>query len=88
MLKKWDNDRRDCEKVYIFAVMKRELGKWFLDVSKFLFTGVLLSSIIADFEKVVVYVLAVVVGGIFFSLGLYAIRLADKEEQKKKGGKK
>ena len=88
MLKKWDNDRRDCEKVYIFAVMKRELGKWFLDVSKFLFTGVLLSSIIADFEKVVVYVLAVVVGGIFFSFGLYAIRLADKEEQKKKGGKK
>ena len=68
--------------------MKRELGKWFLDVSKFLFTGVLLSSIIADFEKPVVYILAVVVGGIFFSFGLYAIRLADKEEQKKKGGKK
>jgi hypothetical protein len=77
----------ESNNIYIFAAMKRELGKWFLDVSKFLFTGVLLSSIIADFEKIVVYILAVVVGGIFFSLGLYAIRLADKED-KKKGGKK
>ena len=70
--------------------MKKELGKWLLDISKYLVTGVLLTSIITDLEQWLIYVLAVVVSVICFSFGLYAIKLADKEEQKikKKGDKK
>ena len=70
--------------------MKKELGKWLLDISKYLVTGVLLTSIITDLEQWLIYVLAVGVSVICFGFGLYAIKVSDKEEQKikHKGGKK
>ena len=74
--------------------MKKELGKWFLDVSKYIFTGVLLSTVISDFEKDSILVFATIIGGLFFIFGLRAIRQAEIEDLKKqrnkgqKGGKK
>ena len=38
--------------------MKKELGKWFMDIAKYLLTGVLLASMVSDLQdmKWVVYV--------------------------------
>jgi uncharacterized membrane protein len=32
--------------------MKKELGKWFLDISKYLITGVVLTSLVRDFSGI------------------------------------
>lgn len=49
----------------IFANMKKELGKWLMDIAKYITTAVVLSSIFGDVqEKWVIYVggsLAIVV---------------------------
>ena len=36
------------KKLSIFAVMKKEFGKWLLDIAKYMVTGLLFSTIFAD----------------------------------------
>ena len=61
--------------------MKKELGKWFLDIAKYLVTAVLLASVFSDItEKWIVYVVVSIAIVITLCSGL--ILLKDK---KKKG---
>lgn len=65
----------------IFADMRKELGKWLMDIAKYITTAVVLSSIFGDVqEKWVIYIggsLAIVVT---LLAGLWLVR-----EEKKKG---
>lgn len=69
------------EKNIIFADMRKELGKWLMDIAKYITTAVVLSSIFGDVqEKWVIYIggsLAIVVT---LLAGLWLVR-----EEKKKG---
>jgi hypothetical protein len=39
------------EKFAIFAPMKKELGKWFMDIAKYLLTAVVVGALISDIEN-------------------------------------
>jgi hypothetical protein len=55
--------------------MKKEMGKWFMDVAKYVATAVLIASFLGGFEqKWVVYLLGSIIVAVGFSLGLFFIR--------------
>ena len=55
--------------------MKKEIGKWFMDIAKYVATAVLISSFLGSFEqKWAVYIGGSIIVIIGFLLGLYFIR--------------
>jgi hypothetical protein len=55
--------------------MRKEIGKWFMDIAKYVATAVLISSFLGSFEhKWAVYSIGSVIVAVGFSLGLYFIR--------------
>lgn len=64
--------------------MKKELGKWFMDVAKYLLTGVLLASMVSDLQDIkwLVYVIGFL--ATLLSLGLGMVMLKDTEKETKK----
>lgn len=70
--------------------MKEKFGQWWLDVAKYIFTGVILSSVFSDVEeKVYLYWGGMLLVGIFLTIGLTLIKKEkDKETKLKKGKKK
>ena len=64
--------------------MKKEIGKWFMDVAKYIATAVLLTQIfggLADSTYIVIYALVSVI--LIFALGVSIIH-SDDEDQKRK----
>ena len=55
-------------------MMKKEFGKWLLDIAKYMTTAVLLSSVFSDMESISVYVS--VIGAVLLTLivGLVLVR--------------
>ena len=73
------------EKFAIFAPMRKELGKWFMDIAKYLLTAVVVGALISDIEnsRWLVYV-----GGIGATLSFLFICLGvirPERKIKKKG---
>ena len=63
--------------------MKKELGKWLMDVAKYLLTAVVVASLVSDLTEVkwLVYVL-----GVFSTAAcLVAVLLLIKESRQKEG---
>jgi hypothetical protein len=61
--------------------MKKELGKWLMDLSKYVATAVILTSVFGDIEsRLLLYLLALVFVGVVLLSGLYLMK-----EEKKKG---
>jgi hypothetical protein len=55
--------------------MKKEIGKWLMDIAKYVATAVLISSFLGSFEqKWVVYVVGSCVVGACLFAGLYFIK--------------
>jgi len=55
--------------------MKKEIGKWFMDIAKYVATAVLISSFLGSFEqKWAVYLGGSIIVVIGFLLGLFFIR--------------
>ena len=55
--------------------MKKEIGKWFMDVAKYVATAVLISSFLGDFEqKWLMYSVGIVTVILSLFIGLYFIR--------------
>ena len=71
--------------------MKKEIGKWFLDIAKYIATAVLLAQIfggVADTTFLVLYAIISIV--VIFAIGTYFIHTYDIESErknKKKGNK-
>lgn len=69
--------------------MKEKFGQWWLDVAKYIFTGVILSSIFGDIvERRYLYLIGISM--VIFSLliGLTLIHESKEKETKGKKGKK
>ena len=60
-----------------------ELGKWLLDIAKYLVTAVLLASVFSDIEeKLIIYIVVSIAIIITLGFGLYLVR--DKKEKEEK----
>ena len=55
--------------------MRKEIGKWFMDIAKYVATAILISSFLGSFEhKWAVYTVGAIIVAVGFSLGVYFIR--------------
>jgi hypothetical protein len=55
--------------------MKKEIGKWFMDIAKYVATAVLISSFLGDFkQKWVMYLVGIITVILCLFLGLYFIK--------------
>ncbi len=68
--------------------MKKEFGKWLMDIAKYMVTALLLSTIFADMNDSIIIYMVVILSAIVLFFGLYWVNEAEKEENKKKGKKK
>ena len=67
-----------------FCSMKKEIGKWFMDVAKYIATAVLLTQIfggMADSVYIIIYALISVV--FIFALGVSIIHSDDEDKKRK-----
>ena len=62
--------------------MKKEIGKWFMDIAKYVATAVLISSFLGGFQqKWVMYLIGILTVGACLFLGMFYIN--DKKTSKK-----
>lgn len=62
--------------------MKKELGKWLMDIAKYLVTAVLITSVCDDIEKRWIIYLAVITSSVLtLGGGLWLIKDSDKNEE-------
>ena len=59
--------------------MRKELGKWLMDIAKYLATAVLLSSVFSEQEEGVMYIIAFLAAVITLFTGLILVR--DKKQK-------
>ena len=60
--------------------MRKEIGKWFMDVAKYVATAVLISSFLGGFEqKWVMYSIGVITVVLSLFLGLYFVNDKNKK---------
>jgi hypothetical protein len=60
--------------------MRKEIGKWFMDVAKYVATAVLISSFLGGFEqKWVMYSIGVITVILCLLLGLYFVNDKNKK---------
>lgn len=58
-----------------FAIMRKEIGKWLMDIAKYVTTAVLLSSLLGEFpNKWGMYVAGSITVVISLAFGLYFIK--------------
>ena len=66
--------RKNCIFVENILEMRKEIGKWFMDVAKYVATAVLISSFLGGFEQQwVMYIIGLATIIITFAIGLYFI---------------
>lgn len=66
-------------KVYICG-MKKELGKWLMDIAKYMATALLLSSAFGDMENILVVISVIIATALTLFVGLLLVK--DKKEEK------
>ncbi len=59
--------------------MRKELGKWLMDIAKYLATAVLLSSVFTEQEEGIMYIIAFMAAVITLFTGLILVR--DKKQK-------
>ena len=60
--------------------MKKELGKWFMDIAKYMVTAILLTSVFNEFEQIWLIITTISAAVIILLIGL---KLVKDNEQKK-----
>lgn len=63
--------------------MKKEFGKWLMDIAKYMVTALLLSTIFADMQEPVIIYVVVILSIVVLIIGLYWVNEAEKEESKR-----
>lgn len=79
----------DSKTYRIFAPMKKEFGKWLLDIAKYMVTALLLSTIFADMREPLIMYLVAIFSFVLLIVGLAVIYNSEQQENKKqKKGKR
>ena len=63
--------------------MKREFGKWLLDIAKYMVTALLISTIFADMKEPIIIYIVVLLSVIILLYGLSIIDESEKEKEKR-----
>jgi len=53
--------------------MRKELGKWLMDIAKYIITAVVLSSVFGEIESWVLYVIGIISVAATLLIGLYLV---------------
>ena len=61
--------------------MNKEIGKWFLDVAKYILTAVLLKNLFGNSDSTFVVIIAISAMVALFIIGIYFLKDGDIEEQ-------
>ena len=64
--------------------MKKELGKWFMDVAKYMVTALLLTTVFSDMNEPIIFFVAFIMSIVVLAIGLNLVT----DKQKKKGNRK
>ena len=64
--------------------MKREFGKWLMDIAKYMVTALLLSTIFSDMQEPIIIYVVVILSIIVLIIGLYWVNEAEIENTKNK----
>lgn len=64
----------------IFAVMRKELGKWLMDIAKYMTSAVLLTSLFNGVNEWAWYLYGLVVIAVLVTLATGLFLIKDKEE--------
>ena len=57
--------------------MKKEFGKWLMDIAKYMVTALLLSTIFADMHEPIIIYIVVIMSVIVLGFGLYWVNEGD-----------
>lgn len=60
--------------------MKKEFGKWLMDIAKYILTAVIISAAFRGMDEIWLYILAGIIVTITVCLGLWLVRDKQKEE--------
>lgn len=71
-----------------FAPVKREFGKWLLDIAKYMVTVLLLATIFKDMQNPIIIYMVVILSVTVLIFGLYVIYDSDQDDKRTKKGKK
>jgi hypothetical protein len=70
-----DNPKYCCTFAENIFEMRREIGKWFMDIAKYVATAVLISSFLGNFEQQwIMYLVGTITVLLSFFIGLYYIK--------------
>ena len=64
--------------------MKKELGKWLMDIAKYLVTAVVLATIFSDMQEKSILILGAIAVALALASGLYLVRDPKKKIKRKK----
>ena len=64
--------------------MRKEFGKWLMDIAKYLVTGILLTSVFADMDQKQLILYVLIVGIVLLSVGLLLIKSSEHTDEAKK----
>jgi hypothetical protein len=65
--------------------MKKEFGKWLMDIAKYIFTAVVLYTVFNDLnDKSTVIIIGILSVLLTLSWGLYLVKISNKNVRKKK----
>ena len=60
--------------------MRKEIGKWLMDVAKYVLTAVIISTIFKEMQDKWMYVIASIIAITTFSLGLWFLHSKKEED--------
>lgn len=63
-----------------FAGMKKEFGKWLMDIAKYMVTALLLSTIFSDMQEPIIIYMVVILSIVVLVIGLSLV--SDTEDNK------
>ena len=66
---------------FISLLMRKELGKWLMDVAKYMVTALLLSSVFGDLESPLILISIIVASGSTLGAGLWLVRNKKEKEE-------
>ena len=66
----------------------KELGKWFMDISKYMVTALLITTIFSDMNEPIIFSMVAILSIVVLVIGLILVNKESETPNKKKGNKK
>ena len=71
---------RDNQFIILYLPMKKEFGKWLMDVAKYMVTALLISSTFGDMKNPLIVACVVIASAVTLGAGLWLVKNTEKKE--------